>query len=145
MPVVHKESIEPFTQKQMFDLVNDVSQYKEFIPYCTSSDVLSRNKDEVRASLGFSKGAMSKSFATINRLQPNKMMELKLLNGPFKHLEGFWKFEVISEQQTRVVLALEFEFSNKIMAMMFGSVFNQAANSLVSAFTKRAKQVYGSD
>ena len=131
-----------YTQSQMYALVNDVELYHEFVPWCVESSVLSRNDDEIRATLGFSSKGFSKSFTTLNRLQPHKMVEIRLVDGPFKHLEGFWQFDEVDGGKTRVSLDLEFEFSTKLIGMMFGPLFNQVASTLVDAFCERAKVVY---
>jgi ribosome-associated toxin RatA of RatAB toxin-antitoxin module len=143
MTIINRSLVVPYSQAQMYQLVDEVETYAEFLPWCKQSTVLSRNEDEVRASLLLSSGAFQRSFTTCNRLQKDKMIEIRLLDGPFKQLEGFWKFDHEEENNSRVTLDLEFEFSSKLIAMAFGPVFNQVANTLVDAFHKRAVQVYG--
>lgn len=145
MPDIKKSAIVPYSPAQMFDLVNDIASYPQFIPYCKSTEILSSNPDEIRAVLHFAKGGMEKSFTTLNRLQKDKMIEIKLLQGPFRHLEGFWRFESTETNSCRVLLDLEFEFSNRFLAMAFEPFFTQIANMLVDAFCKRAEQVYGKE
>jgi len=142
MPTINKSAIVPYKAEQMYGLVNDIESYPEFVPGCDSSEVLSRTEDEVRASLTLSSAGMSKSFTTLNRLQPAKMIEIRLLDGPFKQLEGFWRFEDQANSSSRIVLDLEFEFSNRLLAMMFGPLFYQMASRLVDAFKDRANEVY---
>ena len=142
MPVINKSAITPYTQQQMYDLVNDVAKYYEFVPWCVGSDVLSQNEDEVRATLSFSRGGLQKSFTTMNRLQPHKMIEIRLIDGPFRQLQGFWRFEPVDQGQSRVALDLEFEFSTRWVALMFGPAFQQIASMLVDCFTQRADDVY---
>ncbi|MCX7125795.1 MAG: type II toxin-antitoxin system RatA family toxin [Gammaproteobacteria bacterium] len=142
MPVIHRSAIVPFTAENMYDLVNDIAHYQEFVPYCTSSIVHEKSDEEIRATLILSAKGMKKSFTTLNRLQKNRMMEIHLIDGPFKQLEGFWRFEDRDDNHSEVILDLEFELSNKIMAMMFGPVFQQVAGSLVDAFVTRAKIIY---
>lgn len=132
-----------YSAREMFDLVDDVDAYPAFLPWCRSSEVLSRNEDLVEASIEVAKGAVQKKFTTRNRLQQGKMIEMGLVEGPFKRLEGYWRFEVLSEQACKVSLDLDFEFSNRLMSMAFGTVFSQIANTLVDAFCKRAVDVYG--
>jgi ribosome-associated toxin RatA of RatAB toxin-antitoxin module len=86
-------------------------------------------------------GGFQKSFTTCNRLQKDKMIEIRLLDGPFRQLEGFWRFDAEGEH-CQITLDLEFEFSSKLLALAFGPVFNQVANSLMDAFCKRAQHVY---
>src|SRR5437879_2596898 len=140
MPVIHRSAIVSYSVIQMYDLVNDIGSYQQFVPYCVSSIVHDRNEDAVRATLTLSAKGMQKSFTTVNRLQKNRMMEIQLIDGPFKQLEGFWKFEQQDDHHSAVILDLSFELSNKIFAMMFGPVFQQVAGTLVDAFVKRADE-----
>lgn len=142
MTVINKFAVVPYTHEQMFDLVNDVEQYSQFVPYCVNSRVVERTVDEIHASLTFSGAGIHKSFSTLNRLQPHKMIELRLINGPFKRLEGFWSFESIDAGSSKVELNLEFELATGALKIFFGPVFNQVASLLVDAFHKRAQQVY---
>lgn len=142
MPDIKRTAIVPHTAAQMFELVNNIEDYPQFIPYCKSTEIISRNIDEVHATLNFAKGGFEKSFSTINRLQPDKMIEIRLLHGPFRHLEGFWEFKPLSDNSCQVILDLEFEFSNRFLSIAFEPLFTQIANMLVDAFSKRAEQVY---
>ena len=142
MPDINKSIVVPYSPAQMYALVNAIEDYPQFLPFCESSEVHSRTDDEVKASLVLSGFGVHKSFTTLNRLQHNKMIEIILLDGPFKHLEGFWRFDATSKTQSRVSLDLEFETSG-MFSFAFGPVFHQMANSLVDAFDKRAQDVYG--
>lgn len=142
MTVINKSAIVPYSPAQMYDLVNDIEQYSQFVPYCVNSQVVERNTDEIHASLTFSGAGVHKSFSTLNRLQPHKMVEMRLVNGPFKSLEGFWSFEAMDTGSCRVTLNLEFELATGVLKMFFGPVFHQVASLLVDAFHKRAAQVY---
>jgi ribosome-associated toxin RatA of RatAB toxin-antitoxin module len=142
MTIIQRSAIVPHTVEEMYQLVNTIEEYPHFIPWCYETKVHSRDEDEIRATLHFEGGGFRKSFTTCNRLQKNKMIEIRLINGPFKHLEGFWRFEPQEPNFSLVKLDLEFEFTNKLLALAFGGVFNQVANSLVDAFSKRAEEVY---
>lgn len=143
MPVIKREAEVPYTPAQMFVLVNDIESYPKFLPWCSNTEVHSRTEDEIRASLTLAWKGMQKSFTTLNRLQQDKMIELRLVDGPFHHLEGFWRFETHNETGCKICLDMEFEFAGKLISMMFGPVFSQIANSLVDAFSKRAHELYG--
>lgn len=143
MPAINRSCVVPYTQEQMYILVDQVNLYSEFVPWCVKSVEHSRTEDEVHGELTFASSGIEKSFSTLNRLQPSKMIELRLVDGPFKQLEGFWRFEPVSDTESKVMLDLEFEFSSRLLAMMFGPVFEQVASSLVTSFTGRAKVVYG--
>jgi len=90
-----------------------------------------------------SKGGVEKAFTTCNRNQKNKMIQMRLVEGPFKQLEGFWRFDGLGDDGCKVSLDLEFEFASRMLGMVIGPVFSQIANSLVDSFQKRAVDVYG--
>ena len=143
MTTIRKSALVPYTAEQMYGLVDDIDAYSEFLPWCRSSRELSRSDDEVRASIEIAHSGLHKSFTTVNRLQYGKMIEMRLVEGPFKHLEGYWRFDGLGEEGCRVSLDMEFEFSNRLLGMTVGPLFTQIANSLVDAFIKRAKEIHG--
>ena len=127
----------------MFNLVDDVNSYADFLPWCNHSEILSRNDQTVDATLELHKGAISKTFTTRNTLKPNEAIELELLGGPFRHLAGGWKFQSLGDDGSKVELELEFEFESRMADMMFGTFFEETCNSLVDAFISRAATIYG--
>ncbi|MEF3192636.1 MAG: type II toxin-antitoxin system RatA family toxin [Halothiobacillaceae bacterium] len=143
MVMLHREAIVPYTPNEMFTLVNAVEDYHSFLPWCGASSVIFRGEDELHASVTISKGGLRKSFTTRNLLQQDKMIEMRLLDGPFRHLHGFWRFEPVGEGGCKVSLDLEFQFSNKLIELAVGPVFTTVAGELVHAFYRRAEQVYG--
>lgn len=143
MAHISRSALVPYSTTQMFTLVDAIRDYPQFLPWCRSSAELDRDDDEVKASIEIAKGAMNKSFTTQNRMQKNKVIEMSLVDGPFKHLHGFWRFDEIQAGSCKVSLDLDFEFSNKLIGLAIGPIFNQVANTLVDSFVARAKQVYG--
>ncbi|MFO1349829.1 MAG: type II toxin-antitoxin system RatA family toxin [Gammaproteobacteria bacterium] len=143
MPTVRKSALVHYSTAQMYALVNDIESYPRFLPWCRSTRVLERTTDEVKATIEIAKGGIHKSFTTLNRLQANKMIELRLLDGPFRRLDGFWRFEALDDNASRVALDLDFEFASGLLGLAFGPIFNQIANTMVDAFCKRAAQLYG--
>ncbi len=133
----------PYTPEQMFALVNDIRTYPDFLPWCSETRVLSESEDEIRATIRLAKRGIETSFTTCNRLQKYNVIEMRLENGPFKRMQGNWRFDSVDELNSRVSLDMDFELSNRILKMTIGPVFNQVANSLVDAFVQRAHDVYG--
>ena len=132
----------PYSAEQMFILVNDIESYPEFLPWCHQATILSQDEQSIKAQLVLAKGGFEKSFTTINRLTPSTQMVMELVDGPFKHLKGIWHFHALGEHECQVELDLEFQFSSKMIAMMFGPLFQQAASKLVDAFVERAKEIH---
>ncbi len=143
MPVIKKSALLPYTAAQVYVLVEAVEDYPQFLPWCGAAHIIERGQDEVRASITIDHKGIRKAFTTQNRHQPGKLIEMRLVEGPFRLLEGFWRFEDLGSNGCKVSLDLEFEFSSKLIALAVGPVFNQIANTLVDAFCHRAKAVYG--
>ena len=70
-------------------------------------------------------------------------MELQLVDGPFKSLQGYWRFEALDDTACKVSLDLKFEFPNRLLALAVGPVFSSIANGLVESFRRRAEEIYG--
>jgi len=143
MTSVSRSALVSYSAEAMFDLVDDVESYDQFLPWCKDSRVVERNDEHVKATIVFARSGFEKAFTTSNRRQRGKMIEIRLVEGPFRRLEGFWRFQPLREDASKVSLDLEFEFTNRLVAMAFGKVFTQVANTLVDAFVARARQVYG--
>ncbi len=142
MSVVKKSRVVPYTCEQMYTLVDDVEKYAEFLPYFEKTVVHHRDDDEVQATLIVSAVGVQKSFTTRNRLQRNKMIEIRLVDGPFSHLEGFWRFDEVSEG-CHISLDLEFKFATRMLSMLLEPFFEQVTNTMVDAFCTRAETLHG--
>jgi len=140
---VKKSALILYSAAEMYALVSDIEAYPQFLPWCRSTQVISRSEDEVRAVIEMVKGRVHKSFSTINRMQHHKMIDIRLLEGPFRRLEGYWRFDPLRADASKVSLDMEFEFANPLLRMAVEPVFKQIANSLVDAFCKRAVDLYG--
>ncbi len=143
MESINRSALLPYTPQEMYVLVVDIESYPRFLPWCEGSRVLSRDGDEVRASIDFAVGNMTKSFTTRNRHQVNKMVEMHLIDGPFSRLDGCWRFDPLGDEGCKISLFLEYDFSSRMLSVVVGSVFSHIANTLVDAFQQRAVEVYG--
>ena len=142
MTVVKRSRETTYSCQQMYDLVDDIEKYHEFLPYFSRGIVHHRDEDEVQATLEVGVSGMTRSFTTRNRLQANKMIELRLVDGPFSHLEGFWRFDA-TDKGSLISFDLEFEFSGHMLSMLLGPVFEQVTDKMVDAFCERAEALYG--
>lgn len=142
MNTLKRNAIVPYSSRQMYELVNSIEDYPRFLPWCHSSRVISRTDVEVVAELEINWKGVRKSFTTRNVLHPHDKMEMHLLNGPLKHMEGVWAFAALDEQACKVMLDLEFEFAGGFIDRLFQPVFQHIANTLVDAFCKRAVELY---
>ena len=142
MTTVSKSALVRFPGHLMYELVEDVESYPRFLPWCSSSRILRRSGDVVDAELEISKAGFHKSFATRNTLLAPEQIRISLLEGPFSHLEGVWTFTPLRQDASKISLELEFEMLGKLTNLAFGTLFNQICNTMVDAFSERAKSVY---
>lgn len=143
MTVVKHREIVPYSPDKMYALVNDIEAYPDFLPWCGGTTVHFRDEDELQATIVVEAKGYSKSFTTHNRMQINKMIEIRLVDGPFNHLEGFWRFDEEENGHCKVSFDLEFEFANQMISKVVSPVFQSVSDSMVVAFTERANQLYG--
>ncbi|MGD8956510.1 MAG: type II toxin-antitoxin system RatA family toxin [Chromatiaceae bacterium] len=142
MAKIEKSALVPFSAQQMFDLVADVERYKEFLPWCSDSQLVSSTENEVCGKIEVSRLGITQAFSTCNAIDPPHRMEIALREGPFKRLHGEWRFTQLRDDACKVSLMMDFEFSGRLINAAFGKVFHQIANSLVASFVERAREVY---
>jgi ribosome-associated toxin RatA of RatAB toxin-antitoxin module len=145
MKTVHKSVLIWYSAEEMFALVTDVARYPEFLPWCDKASVLATDDKGMKAEVGIAFGGIHQTFTTRNEHVPGRAVSIQLLDGPFSHLDGQWKFIPLGEQQRacKVELDLNYGFDNAALGALVGPVFDRIAGSLVDAFVKRAEQVYG--
>jgi ribosome-associated toxin RatA of RatAB toxin-antitoxin module len=143
MAVVHKTVLLGYSAEQMFALVDRVEDYPQFLPWCGGVDVKEREEGRLIATLKINYHGVKQSFTTENTNTRPTAMTMRLLEGPFKHLNGNWHFKPLREDACKIDFDLQYEFSNKLIEQIIGPVFNMIANSFIDAFSKRAEAVYG--
>lgn len=141
MALVEKSALVLKPAETLFEIVNDVERYPEFLPWCKGGRLLSRTDSQLCGQITVSKAGVRQSFSTCNQLYPYERIDIKLKEGPFRTLQGSWHFLKLRDDACKVSLRLEFEFSSGLMDKAFGVVFAQIANSLVDAFCKRANEL----
>lgn len=144
MTTVNRSALVLHSAEQMFDLINDVQKYPDFLPWCSRTKLIDEDEEMIEATLFLEKGGLSYSFTTRNLKKRPEKMTISLVEGPFKSLEGVWTFTPLNDEASKVELNLNFEFSGKLTSLAMSKVFNSVASSLVDAFVGRAEQVYGS-
>lgn len=143
MRKVRRSALVPYSPAQMFRLVDDVEAYPEFLPWCSDARIERRADDVMEASLELHKGALRKRFTTRNTRREAEAIDIDLVGGPFRTLDGGWRFDALGDEGCKITLELEFEFDSKMLDLMLGGFFEETCNSLVDAFTRRAAEVYG--
>lgn len=143
MRTVQRSALVPYSAAQMFALVDDVESYPDFLPWCKSAEVHSRGEDTLEASIEMQRGKISKKFRTRNANDPPRRIDIALVDGPFRHLQGRWVFEQLNDAGSKVELNLSFEFASSTIDVVLGRFFENTCNSLIEAFSRRADELYG--
>lgn len=143
MTSITRSALVMYSTEQMFDLINDVRRYPEFLQGCQTVDVFSESDDKIEAALTLSKAGIHHSFTTRNQLQRPNQIEMTLVEGPFSQFRGVWKFQALSAEACKVTLDMDFEMSNFITGAAVGALFKQVATTMVDSFVNRAKEIYG--
>ena len=146
MKTVHKSVLIWYSAEEMFALVTDVAKYPEFLPWCDRAKVIAIEPDGMKAEVGIAFSGIHQTFTTRNTHVPGREVRMKLVDGPFSHLDGCWKFHPLGQPGQRackVTLEMHYSFKSSTLAALVGPVFDRIAGSLVDAFVKRAEQVYG--
>ncbi|HWA11907.1 MAG TPA: type II toxin-antitoxin system RatA family toxin [Burkholderiales bacterium] len=143
MALTEKSVLVEYAAAQMYALVADVPSYPEFLPWCGGAEVLREEDDVVHAAIRIDFRGIRQQFSTENRLHAPDLIEMKLVDGPFRTLDGSWRFKALGDQACRVDFRLHYEFSSRLLEKLVGPVFHYIANTFVDAFVKRAAQLYG--
>lgn len=143
MPEVNRSVLVNHKPEQMFALVDDVERYPEFLPWCGGARVSFRDDARTRATIEIRYRGIKQGFTTENTKRPPSEMDIQLVEGPFRELDGQWRFTALGEGACKVEFRLRYEFSSRLLARLLGPVFEFIANSFVEAFVKRAERIYG--
>jgi ribosome-associated toxin RatA of RatAB toxin-antitoxin module len=142
MASVEKTVLVAHSAEQMFNLVDCVENYPAFLPWCGGASVVKVDEDRVHATVHINYHHIKQSFTTENRRTPPHQIDMTLQDGPFRHLDGRWRFIPLSESACKIEFRLNYEFSNRLLEKLVGPVFHFIANSFVDAFIHRAEKVY---
>jgi len=138
--IINKSAFVFFNQKKIFQLVDDVEHYPDFLPWCGGSKVIERTEKITEATIEINFKGVKQSFTTKNIKKPFELMEINLVDGPFKKLKGLWKFNNIDKNSCKIELSLMYEFDNFILEKLIGPIFNIIANTFIDEFIKEANK-----
>ena len=139
---VRKSVLVPYGAEPMFDLVDRVEFYPEFLPWCGGASILATRDGGKTARLDIDFHGVRTHFTTDNANTPPALIVVTLTDGPFRHLHGEWRFRALAEEACKVEFELAYEFTTHILEKVVGPVFSHIANTFVDAFVRRAETVY---
>jgi len=140
---VDRSALVEHSPQAMYALVADVESYPQFLPWCDGATISEREPGRTVATLGINFHGFKNRFTTENLDRPGARIDMKLVSGPFRSLEGSWSFTGLGDKGCKVELSLRYEFSSAIFEKAVGPVFRDIADGFVEAFVRRAAQKYG--
>lgn len=143
----HDTQVSPYSPRQLFDLVLDIEKYPEFLPWCRAARILSREENKLLGELVISFKHITESYVSeVSFTAPDSGQEgcidVKLVRGPFKHLENHWRFLPLEDGGTEIKLELAFQFRTRLLDTLIGMLFGKATMKMAAAFKERADRLY---
>ena len=144
MPTHAEKRVIPFTPEQLFAVVADIEKYPEFLPWCIATRIRRREGKVVHADMVIGFKMFRERFTTRDVLDPPRRIDVSYHDGPFKYLNNHWIFEPHGDGHCELDFYIDFEFHSRLFQKMVGVIFNEAVRLMVTAFEKRAREIYGS-
>jgi len=122
----------------IFNLINKIENYPNFLPWCTKTEVEHESENVINGKIFISKSFIKWNFSTKNRVEKNKSINLSLIDGPFEELNGKWSFEKIDKNNTKVSLEINYKFKNTLIELSIEPIFTTIMNSILQSFVSQA-------
>ena len=147
MTEISRSALLPYPAAKIYELINDIAAYPQYMDGCVGAELLSEGQDEhgegyIEARLDLSKAGFHHSLTTRNQLQAPYSVEMTLVDGPFDNFSGRWSVQVLADSACKVSLVLNFTLSSRVLSAATKLLFNPMADDLMDALVKRAHHLY---
>jgi ribosome-associated toxin RatA of RatAB toxin-antitoxin module len=142
MARVEKSVLVAHPPERMFELVDRVEDYPDFLPWCGGTELILRDELRTVATIHIAYLGIRQSFTTENHKLHPREMRITLQDGPFAELEGDWRFLPLGDDACKVEFRLQYVFSSRVLETLLAPVFGHITNTFVDAFVRRADEVY---
>ena len=140
---INRSALLPYSARQLFDLVSEISAYPDYIPGCTGAKLLGQWERGVEAELTVSALGVKQSFATRNTVIDGQEIRMELLNGPLQHLVGRWLFKSLSDSACKIELNLVFETTGSLKKIAAKQLVERTSTTVVDALIQKAHELFG--
>ena len=131
----------PYRAASVYQVVADIEQYSEFLPWCIESTILESSPSLIVASLSFRIRGITHVLVTRNTLEQDRRMLLEMVSGPVRHFEGEWIFSDLGDGRG---CSAEFNAYYELSGFTFflqNKLSKQVARKVVEAFLERCTNV----
>jgi ribosome-associated toxin RatA of RatAB toxin-antitoxin module len=139
---VERSVLVPYTAGQMFALVAAIRDYPKFLPWCAGTQVRPRQDGRIDATIDIRYRGVHSRFTTCNHNVEPDSIQMTLVDGPFRRLDGHWQFRPLREDSCKVLLGMHYDFAPGLLGRAIAPVFDGIATSLIDSFTRRAEALY---
>ena len=143
MPAYTERQHLRYNAPQLFDLVADVERYPEFLPWVIETRIRERKDRTIFVDMTIGAGPLRKRFSTAGVLDRPHWIDISSSDPLFDRFEQRWTFSQAAEVGTSVEYHVDFEFRSRALQTLTRAAFAGLAAATVSAFNRRALQVYG--
>jgi ribosome-associated toxin RatA of RatAB toxin-antitoxin module len=140
---IRRSALVKYSPAQMFNLVNDVEAYPKRFPWCVGAEIIELQSDVLLARLDLKFAGFRQSFTTRNTIEPPGRLQLSLVDGPFRSLEGVWNFTALGDAGCKIAFALDFDYAGRLGGSALKLGFQGLAGRMVDDFCREAERVYG--
>ncbi|MFN8770151.1 MAG: type II toxin-antitoxin system RatA family toxin [Neisseriaceae bacterium] len=134
MNEIKKSVIVPHTPQRIFEIVSDIEHYPNYLPWCSKSEIRRENENVVIGSVFIEYLKIKTHFVTKNINTPYSKIDMELVEGPFKFMQGSWQFTPLGENGCKIDFVLKYKFTNSIIERVIGPVFNYITKNIVDSF-----------
>ena len=142
MKAIARSAIVEHAAAEMYALVDDIESYPRFLPWCLEARV-QQSGARKRATLSVGLHGIRQSFTTENENQPGRAIDMRLVEGPFRQFSAAWRFTPLAEHACQIEFSMRYQFASRALAKLLEPLFNQIADTMVDAFTRRADELHG--
>jgi coenzyme Q-binding protein COQ10 len=142
MPTHAEKKILPYTPEQLFDLIADVANYPEFLPWVESASVYDNLDNSFISDVTIGYKFLTYPYKCRVHLKPKERIDIEYLTGPFHYLNNHWILTPVNEKMTEIDFYIDFEFNNPLLQSILTPVFTEVVGRMIKAFEKRASEIY---
>jgi len=126
----------------MYETVKNVDNYKNFVPYCFESNVVSKTENTSNAKLSVGFGPVTEHYTSKLKFEDVDFVEALCSDGKlFNSLNCMWKFKPVRSPEMCVIdFHVDFEFKSQFHSSLANLFFNEVVKKMVGAFEQEAKR-----
>ena len=146
MPKASVKRLIECNKEQLINLVLDIEDYPEFIPYCLDAKIHEKKEEKnlilIIADLTIGKGPFKATYKSDVRFNKDTdTIQVTNIEGPLKHLDNKWAF-LEKDNSTEISFDIDFEIKNKFLNIVMSKSFQYGLDKIADSFQKRANDLF---